>query len=94
MNAQQTQVRTPNASSQFATPSAPVGANGFRNSVPLGLLFVVGTLGATALLSLADAPAIAAQSASAPDAKASETSVRRVNAKIGNGVPVHAFRMR
>ena len=94
MNAQQTQARTLNASSQFATPSAPGSAKGFRKSVLLGVLFVVGTLGGTALLSLTNASAIAAQSVSAPAAKASETSVRRVSANIGNGVPVHAFRTR
>ena len=73
---------------------APGSAKGFRKSVLLGLLFVVGTLGGTALLSLANTSAIAAQSVSAPAAKASETSVRRVSATIGNGVPVHAFRSR
>lgn len=41
---------------------APGSAKGFRKSVLLGLLVAVGTLGATALLSLANAPAIAAQS--------------------------------
>lgn len=94
MNAQQTQAQTVNASRQSATPSAPVSAKGFRKFVLLGLLFVVGTLDATALLSLANTSAIAAQWVSAPAAKASETSVRRVNANVGNGVPVHAFRSR
>lgn len=94
MNAQQTQARTLNASGQSTTRSAADSAKGFRKSVLLGVLFVVGTLGATALLSLANAPAIAAQSASAPEGKASETSVRRVNVNMGNGVPVHAFRWR
>lgn len=96
MNAQQAQdqTQTLNASSQSATCSAPGSAKGFRKSVLLGVLFAVATLGGTALLSLANAPAIAAQSVSAPDGKAPETSVRRVNTNINNGVPAHAFRWR
>jgi hypothetical protein len=94
MNAQQTSAQTLIASSQSTTRSPAGSAKGFRKSVVLGVLFVVGTVGATALLSFANAPAIAAQSASASDGQATETSVRRVNANINNGVPVHAFRMR
>ena len=94
MNAQPTQAQTLNASSQSATRSAASSAKGFRKSVVLGVLFAVGTLGGTALLSLANASAMAAQSVSAPDGQASGTSVRRMNANIGNGVPVHAFRWR
>ena len=94
MNVQQTQAQTLNASSHSATRSAPDSAKGFRKSVLLGVLFAVATLGGTALLSFANAPAIAAQSASAPDGQASGTSVRRVNANLNNGVPVHAFRWR
>ncbi len=94
MNAQQIPAPTRNASSQSTTRLAAGSAKGFRNLVLLGVLFVVGILAATALLSLANAPAIAAQSASAPAEKASGTSVRRVHGNIGNGVPVHAFRWR
>jgi hypothetical protein len=94
MNAQQTTAQTPDASGQSATRSAAGMAKGFRKSVLLAVLFAVGILCGTAMLSLANTSAIAAQSVSASDGTASEMPARRVNANINNGVPVHAFRLR